>query len=50
MAIATFPQTIYTTQRFFNDYGADDMRYGDMCEKRLKHEIGLFHLSCQVGA
>ncbi|MBP2195904.1 YPO3983 family protein [Pantoea cypripedii] len=48
MAMATFPQTIYTTQRSFNDYGADDMRYGDMCEKRLKHEFGLIHLSSQV--
>jgi uncharacterized protein (TIGR03034 family) len=48
MAMATFPQTIYTTQRFFNDYGTDDMRYGDIDEKRLKHEFGLTHISSQV--
>ncbi|MFE8154336.1 DUF3289 family protein [Brenneria goodwinii] len=30
MTRAEFPQTIYATQRVFNDYGADDMRYGDI--------------------
>lgn len=30
MTRAKFPQTIYATQRVFNDYGADDMRYGDI--------------------
>lgn len=48
MAMATFPQTIYTTQRFFNDYGADDMRYGDISEARLKNEFNLNHISNQV--
>ncbi|WP_254711369.1 DUF3289 family protein [Pantoea cypripedii] len=33
---------------FFNDYGTDDMRYGDIDEKRLKHEFGLTHISSQV--
>ncbi|MDE1188665.1 MAG: DUF3289 family protein [Pantoea sp.] len=48
MAMATFPQTIYITQRFFNDYGADDMRYGDISEVRLKNEFHLNHVSNQV--
>ncbi len=45
MALATFPLNIFTTQRMFNDYGADDMRYGDICERRMKNEFGLTHIS-----
>ncbi len=45
MDLATFPLNIFTTQRMFNDYGADDMRYGDICERRMKNEFGLTHIS-----
>ncbi|WP_034915578.1 DUF3289 family protein [Erwinia sp. 9145] len=45
MVMARFPQTIFTTQRKFNDYSADDMRYGDICESFLKRELRLTHVS-----
>ncbi|QTF08386.1 DUF3289 family protein [Brenneria izadpanahii] len=45
MIITRFPQTIYTTQKSFNDYGANDMRYGDISEDRLKGEFGLTNVS-----
>lgn len=45
MTKAIFPQTIFMTQRPFNDYGADDMRYGDISEDRLKREFGLKNIS-----
>ncbi len=45
MTNAVFPQTIFTTQRRFNDRGANDMRYGDLSEERLKKEFGLITIS-----
>lgn len=45
MTNAVFPQTIFTTQKRFNDYGAEDMRYGDLSEERLKKEFGLINIS-----
>ncbi|MFZ4832183.1 DUF3289 family protein [Rouxiella sp. Mn2063] len=45
MAIATFPQRLYTTQRTFNDYGAADMQFGDISESRLKNEFRLTNIS-----
>ncbi|EXU75346.1 YPO3983 family protein [Erwinia mallotivora] len=45
MTNAIFPQTIFTTQRRFNDYGASDMRHGDLSEARLKSEFGLTTIS-----
>lgn len=45
MINAVFPQTIFTTQKRFNDYGAEDMRYGDLSEERLKKEFGLKNIS-----
>ncbi|MDC6119143.1 DUF3289 family protein [Serratia rubidaea] len=42
MSMAKFPQQIYATRNNFNDYGADDMRHGDISEMRLKRE---FHLT-----
>lgn len=45
MINAVFPQTIFTTQKRFNDYGAKDMRYGDLSEERLKKEFGLKNIS-----
>ncbi|AVJ17751.1 hypothetical protein CLM71_11710 [Serratia sp. MYb239] len=45
MPMAKLPQTIYTTQRKFNDYGTDDMRYGDIAAARLKNEFRLISVS-----
>lgn len=48
MTNAVFPQTIFTTQRRFNDYRANDMRYGDISGDRLKREFGLKSISTVV--
>lgn len=45
MTNAVFPQTIFSTQPRFNDYDANDMRYGDISETRLKGEFGLTNIS-----
>lgn len=45
MSNAVFPATVFTTQRCFNDFSTDDMRYGDMPEDRLKKEFGLNYIS-----
>lgn len=45
MSNAVFPATVFTTQRRFNDYSSDDMRYGDIPEERLKREFGLVNIS-----
>lgn len=45
---AIFPQTIFTTQRRFNDYGASDMRYGDISGDRLQREFGLKNISNMI--
>ncbi|AUX73038.1 conserved uncharacterized protein [Erwinia pyrifoliae Ep1/96] len=42
---ALFPLTIFTTQRRFNDFSTDDMRYGDIPEDRLRREFGLNNIS-----
>lgn len=42
---AHFPQNIYSTRRHFDDYGADDMRYGDITQERLKNEFKLINIS-----
>ncbi|KGD71999.1 hypothetical protein HA49_14450 [Tatumella morbirosei] len=45
MSNALFPLTIFTTQRRFNDFSTDDMRYGDIPEDRLRREFGLNKIS-----
>ncbi|NIF22909.1 DUF3289 family protein [Candidatus Pantoea multigeneris] len=45
MSIAVFPQTVFTSHRPFNHYGADDMQYGDLSESALKNEFRLTHIS-----
>lgn len=45
MTMARFPQTLFSTQRPFEDYGADDMRSGDISESRLKQEFQLSPVS-----
>jgi len=42
---ALFPLPIFTTQRRFNDFSTDDMRYGDIPEDRLRREFGLNKIS-----
>lgn len=41
----TFPPNLYTTKHEFNDYGTDDMRYGDITATRLKKEFRLTNIS-----
>ncbi|ARJ41620.1 hypothetical protein B1H58_06045 [Pantoea alhagi] len=41
----TFPQKLYATEHQFNDYGTDDMRYGDITAARLKKEFRLTNIS-----
>ena len=41
----TFPHMLYATQHEFNDYGTDDMRYGDITAARLKKEFRLTNIS-----
>ncbi len=45
MTIATFPINIFKTQRKFDDYAADDMRFGDMSEMHLKNKYRLINVS-----
>ena len=45
MSIAVFPQTVFTSHRPFNHYGADDMQYGDLSENALKQQFRLTHIS-----
>lgn len=48
MAVAAFPRTLFMTRRQFNDYAADDMKYGDISEARLKGEFNLSNISSTV--
>lgn len=45
MAKLTFPQKLYATEHQFNDYGTDDMRYGDITAACLKKEFRLSNIS-----
>ena len=45
MTIATFPLNIFKTQRKFDDYAADDMKFGDMSEMHLKNKYRLINVS-----
>nr|WP_235192807.1 DUF3289 family protein [Erwinia mallotivora] len=45
MSALQFPYTIYQTQHRFNDYSADDMRYGDLTAKQLRQDFGLDDVS-----
>jgi len=48
MSNAQFPAMIFATQKRFNDFSTDDMRYGDISEDRLKSEFGLVNISNMV--
>ncbi|WON77650.1 YPO3983 family protein [Serratia sp. UGAL515B_01] len=43
-----FPCTVFRTQRRMDDYGADDMRCGDLSETQLKNDFKLNDVSSKV--
>ena len=45
MTALQFPCTIFTTQNRMDDYGASDMRYGDLTEAQLKTHYRLNYIS-----
>jgi len=45
MSELQFPCTIFKTQRWMDDYGADDMHCGDLTEAQLKTQFNLFDVS-----
>jgi len=48
MAALQFPDTIFKTQKWMDDYGASDMRCGDLTEAQLKPQYRLNYISDQV--
>ncbi|MGE9550358.1 DUF3289 family protein [Erwinia amylovora] len=48
MSALQLPSTIYTTHRRMDDYGALDMRCGDLSESLLKHKFHLNDVSARV--
>ena len=48
MTALRLPCTIFKTQKRMDDYGADDMRYGDLTESQLKNEFHLLDVSTRV--
>ncbi|QKJ85865.1 DUF3289 domain-containing protein [Paramixta manurensis] len=45
MPALSLPCTIYQTQHRFNDYGADDMKCGELTERQLRTEFDLDDVS-----
>ena len=48
MAEITLPCTLFETQRWMDDYGAADMRCGDLSEAQLKNQFNLQDVSTRV--
>ncbi|QKJ87157.1 DUF3289 family protein [Paramixta manurensis] len=48
MAALRFPCTIFKTQKWMDDYGAKDMRCGDLTETELKRRYHLVDVSTRV--
>ncbi|MGN7971093.1 YPO3983 family protein [Serratia sp. 22264] len=48
MSALEFPCTIFKTQKRMDDYGADDMRCGDLSESQLKNTFNLVDISARV--
>ena len=48
MTALQFPCTIFKTQNRMDDYGAKDMRCGDLTEAELKNYYGLLDVSTRV--
>lgn len=48
MAALQFPCTIFTTKKWMNDYGASDMRCGDLSAQQLKAQFHLVDVSTRA--
>lgn len=48
MTALQFPYTIFKTQKWMDDYGASDMRHGDLTESQLKKYYHLDYISDHV--
>ncbi|WP_261641890.1 DUF3289 family protein [Erwinia mallotivora] len=48
MTALTFPCTIFRSKRWMNDYGANDMRCGDLTENQLKTHYHLLDISTRA--
>lgn len=48
MAEITLPCTLFETQKWMDDYGAADMRCGDLSEAQLKNQFNLQDVSTRV--
>ncbi|MCX8962758.1 DUF3289 family protein [Erwinia psidii] len=48
MSALQFPCTIFKTQKWMDDYGAKDMRYGDLTETQLKTDYHLVDVSTRA--
>ncbi|WP_312273400.1 YPO3983 family protein [Pseudescherichia sp.] len=48
MTALQFPCTIFKTQKWMDDYGARDMRYGDLTEVQLRKHYHLDNVSTRV--
>ena len=44
MAALQFPDTLFKTQKWMDDYGASDMRCGDLTEAQLKSQYRLNYI------
>ncbi|GAA0511351.1 hypothetical protein GCM10009414_21260 [Tatumella terrea] len=45
MAALQFPDTLFKTQKWMDDYGASDMHCGDLTEAQLKSQYRLNYIS-----
>ncbi|GLR09674.1 hypothetical protein COO59_00675 [Mixta theicola] len=48
MSALQFPCRIFETQKWMDDYSAEDMRYGDLTESQLKHDFHLLDVSTRI--
>lgn len=48
MAALQFPCVIFKTKKIMDDYGADDMQYGDLSESQLKKNFNLVDVSARA--
>lgn len=48
MTALQFPCTVFKTQKWMDDYGARDMRYGDLTEAQLRKHYHLENVSTRV--
>lgn len=48
MSALRFPRTIFETQKRMDDYGACDMRCGDLSEEQLKAQFHLLDVSARI--